>query len=50
MKKLGKDNKKKNALSDSDNRMVQIIKCGSLASIGRVHEANHIIGNFIFDR
>ena len=37
MKKVSKDTKKKGALSDNDNRMVQIIKCGCLASIGKVH-------------
>lgn len=49
MKKVSKDTKKKGALSDSDNRMVQIIKCGCLASIGKVHEANHIIGTFLIN-
>jgi hypothetical protein len=44
MKKVSKDIKKKGALSDSENRMIHIIKCGCLASIGKVHEANHIIG------
>lgn len=43
LKKVSKDTKKKGALSESDNRMIQIIKCGCLASIGKVHEANHII-------
>jgi len=37
MKKVGKDTKKKSSLTENDNRTIQIIKCGSLASIGKIH-------------
>lgn len=40
MKKVSKDTKKKSTLTENDNRMINIIKCGSLASIGKIHEAN----------
>ncbi len=46
MKKAAKDSKKKSSLSEMDNRTVQIMKCGSLASLGRIHEANQIIGRY----
>ena len=37
VKKVGKDTKRKNALTDNDNRILQLVKCGSLANIGKVH-------------
>lgn len=29
--------------------MIHIIKCGCLASVGKIHEANHLIGNNIIN-
>jgi len=48
-KKLSKDTKKKNSLSEKDERTLNIVKCGSLASTSKLHEANQLFSTILLN-